>query len=127
MGIIQSRSKKNATGSRYTPFRAKRQFESGRVPTLTKVGPTKRKVIRIMGGDGKAILLTTDVANVLDTKNKKALKAKIKTVKENPANRNYVRRNIITKGCIIETDIGDVKVTSRPGQDGTVNGILVHN
>ncbi len=44
---------------------------------------------------------------------------------ENPANPNYVQRNIITKGAIIKTSAGNAKVTSRPGQDGTINAVLV--
>ena len=44
---------------------------------------------------------------------------------ENSANPNYVRRNIITKGAIVETPEGNAKVTSRPGQDGVLNGILI--
>ena len=43
----------------------------------------------------------------------------------NSANPNYVRRNIITKGAIVETPEGNAKVTSRPGQDGVINGILI--
>ncbi|RLF79472.1 30S ribosomal protein S8e, partial [Thermococci archaeon] len=42
-----------------------------------------------------------------------------------PANRQYVRRNIITKGAIIQTEIGKAIVTSRPGQDGVVNAVLI--
>ncbi|MDO5821049.1 MAG: 30S ribosomal protein S8e, partial [Methanobrevibacter sp.] len=33
--------------------------------------------------------------------------------------------NIITKGAIVETEIGNAKVTSRPGQDGIINGVLL--
>ncbi|MFB6184110.1 MAG: 30S ribosomal protein S8e, partial [Haloarculaceae archaeon] len=44
---------------------------------------------------------------------------------ENPSNPNYARRNIITKGAIIETSEGRARVTSRPGQDGQVNAVLV--
>jgi small subunit ribosomal protein S8e len=47
------------------------------------------------------------------------------TVRENPANPNYVQRNIITKGAILETDLGLVRVRSRPGQDGVLNGVRV--
>ena len=125
MVISQARSKKSATGSRYIAFRKKKQFECGREPTLTKVGEVKRKVLRCLGSNSKTVVLTTNAANVMDTKTKKSIKAKIISVKENSANPNYIRRNIITKGCIIETDKGDVKVTSRPGQHGTVSGVLV--
>jgi small subunit ribosomal protein S8e len=44
---------------------------------------------------------------------------------ENPANPHYVRRNIITKGAVIKTELGNAKVTSRPGQDGVVNAALI--
>jgi len=45
------------------------------------------------------------------------------TVRENPANPNYVQRNIITRGAILETDLGLVRIRSRPGQDGVLNGV----
>ena len=44
---------------------------------------------------------------------------------DNPANVNYVRRNIVTKGAVIETSAGRARVTSRPGQDGQINAVLV--
>ena len=49
----------------------------------------------------------------------------IVNVVENPANPHLVRRNIITKGCVVETKLGKAKVTSRPGQEGSVNGVLI--
>ena len=52
-------------------------------------------------------------------------KAKIRTVLETPDNRHYARQNIITKGALIDTEMGKVRVTNRVGQDGVVNGILV--
>ena len=47
------------------------------------------------------------------------------TVVENTANTHFVRRNIITKGAVVDTSLGRVKVTSRPGQHGMINGVLV--
>jgi small subunit ribosomal protein S8e len=44
---------------------------------------------------------------------------------ENQANIHYVRRNIINKGAIIETNLGKARVTSRPGQTGTINAVLL--
>jgi len=63
--------------------------------------------------------------NVYDPKTKKYSKVEIKTVVENPANRHYVRRNILTKGTIVDTSLGKAKITSRPGQEAVLNGILV--
>ena len=53
------------------------------------------------------------------------LKPEILTVLENSANTHFVRRNIVTKGAVVETEIGKVKITSRPGQKGIVNGVLI--
>jgi small subunit ribosomal protein S8e len=33
--------------------------------------------------------------------------------------------NILSKGAFVKTQIGDAKITSRPAQDGIVNGVLV--
>ena len=49
----------------------------------------------------------------------------MKNVAGNDADPNYVRRNIVTKGAILETDAGMVRVTSRPGMHGVVSGVLV--
>ena len=52
-------------------------------------------------------------------------KLKIEQVLENPANRNFVRRSILTKGTIIKTSKGNARIVSRPGQEGVINAILV--
>jgi len=52
-------------------------------------------------------------------------KSEIKNVVETPSNRFLARQNILTKGTIVETDLGKVKITNRPSQDGIVNGILI--
>jgi len=62
---------------------------------------------------------------VADPKTKKIRKLKIITVEKNPANPHYVRMNVITKGAIVKTEIGSVRVTSKPGQHGVVNGVLI--
>ena len=66
-----------------------------------------------------------DNFNVFDKKSGKAKLVEIKTVVENPANRNFVRRNILTKGAIVETELGKAKITSRPGQQGFLNAVLL--
>ena len=78
-----------------------------------------------MGNSQKMRLLSMDIANIFDPKTKKYQQVKIKTILENPANRHYVRRNIMTKGSVIDTEMGKARITSRPGQDGTVNAVLV--
>ena len=126
MVLDQQRSNRKETGARYKRQHAKKKHVMGREPTMTKIDakPAKRK-LRVRGGNEKNRLLRSNVANVFDPKKKKYVKAKIEAVLENPANRHYVRRNIMTKGTVIKTDKGNAKITSRPGQDGVINAVLV--
>lgn len=125
MAKAQHRSKRKQSGTKYQKARKKRKFELARPATDTKVGERSFKNIRGRGGNLKHNLLVAEYANLVDPKTKKFEKVKIKAVVENNANRHYVRRNIITKGCIVDTEKGEAKVTSRPGQDGVVNAVLV--
>ena len=52
-------------------------------------------------------------------------KVEIKNVLETPSNRFLARQNVLTKGTILETELGKVKITNRPSQEGMINGILV--
>ena len=106
-------------------MKTKKQFELGSNPTLTKLDATRKRKLRLPGANEKVRLLASDSANVLDPKTKTVKIVKIKNVTENSANRNYIRRNILTKGAVIETELGKAKITSRPGQEGTVNAVLV--
>lgn len=126
MVIVQrGRAKRKPSGGRYHPAHAKRKYELGRAPSNTLVGENKTKTLRTKGGGSKTRMVEAGFANVFDPATKKSKKSAIKTVVENDANRHFVRRNIMNKGAIIETDAGKAKVTSRPGQDGTVNAILI--
>ncbi|ADT83681.1 30S ribosomal protein S8e [Thermococcus barophilus] len=125
MAIWQGRSLKKPSGGRIVLARKKRKRELGREPAFTRVGEYReeRKIIRTFGGNRKVRLVQALYANVFD--GGKGKKVKILGVVENPANRQYVRRNIITKGAIIQTEIGKAIVTSRPGQDGVINAVLI--
>lgn len=125
MVIIQAKSKKKASGARNTFSRKKRLFEKGSIATLTKVGQRKIRTDRTMGGNIKTKTLQTTVANVLDVKTKVFSKLAIERVVENPANRHYVRRNILTKGTVFATEKGNAKVTNKPGQEGTINAVFI--
>jgi small subunit ribosomal protein S8e len=125
MAISQARSKRKQTGALYKAYRKKKKHELGRLPSLTKIGERRAVNIRTRGNNRKVRILSTDTANLFDPKTKKHEQVKIKTILENPANRHFVRRNIMTKGSIIETEKGKAKITSRPGQDGTVNAVLI--
>ena len=125
MVISQHRSKRKPSGGRYRSPLSKKLHNLGRLPTNTKLGVHKTTCLRVRGGHLKDKVLVAGFANVVNLKDKTFQKVKIKTVTENKANRHYVRRNIITKGAIIETEIGKARVTSRPGQDGIVNAVLI--
>jgi small subunit ribosomal protein S8e len=125
MVMSQSRATRKPSGARYKNWRGKRKYELGRLPSLTKLGKHNMVKIKVRGNNDKYRLLGTDIANIFDPKEKRYKKAKIKTIVENPANRHFVRRNIMTKGSVVETDIGRARITSRPGQDGIVNAVLI--
>ena len=123
--ITQRNSRRTPTGAKYKKARDKRLYEMGSEPTHTKLGEKLLKKSRTKGANIKVKTLRSDVANVFDTKTKTFKKAKIKTVVDNSASKHFVRRNIITKGTVIDTELGKAKVTSRPGQDGTINATLI--
>ena len=93
--------------------------------TATKVGKTdSRKLRSARGCTAKVKLKTAHFVNVLG-KDGKMQKVAMRTVIETPDNRHHARQNIVTKGAIVDTEIGKVKVTNRVGQDGVVNAKLL--
>jgi len=125
MAISHKRAKRKISGGRYKSKIVKRLAGLGNLPRHTKIGEKTTKIIRVIGGNKKVFLLKSDIVNVYDNKNKKYIQSKILSVIENPANRHFIRRNILTKGAVVKTEMGNVKLTSRPGQEGTINGILL--
>ncbi|MFC3477114.1 30S ribosomal protein S8e [Halobacterium litoreum] len=119
----QGRSKRSKTGARLRPRSKKDKSELGRAPTETTVGEPRFRTVDARGNVEKVRALSTNVANVATDDG--TVRATIEDVSENKANPNYARRNIITKGAVIETDAGAARVTSRPGQNGQVNATLV--
>jgi len=127
MVITQKRSKRRRTGARYKKlYRGKWKSEMGRYPTNTV--HSEKKILRTRrgrAGSKRDYLLSESHVNVMDPKSKKSKKVAIKSVEENTANPNFVRRGILTKGTVIETDLGKARVTSRPGQEGGINAVLI--
>lgn len=124
MARTQDRAKRKVSGGIYQRP-TKKLSRLARSPTFTKLGEKKVKIIRKRSGTQKKSLISINKINVYNQKTKKYQIIEIKTVVDNPANRHFIRRNIITKGTIVETPLGKVKITSRPGQVGTLNGILI--
>lgn len=112
------------SGGKYIKRRKKKSYEIAGQKRIVKIGDEKRKSKRTKGGNKKTFLLKAKFVNV-QTKDKKAKKIEIKNVLETPSNRFLARQNILTKGTIIETELGKVKITNRPTQEGVVNGVLL--
>lgn len=126
MVIIQSKSRRKPSGARYkSKIIKKRQHLIGRAPAMTKVGKIKIQNIRTRSGGQKIRLLNVEKVNLYDPKTKKYSVETIKSVVGSPADKNFIRRNIMTKGTIILTDKGNAKITSRPGQDNVVSAVLI--
>jgi len=125
MSESHARSKRTKTGAKRHPTRDKRKSELGRQPPKVTLGKLERVAVRGRGGNITQSLRKDEFMNVLDPKTKKMAKAKIVTVVENKANRHYVRMNILTRGAVVRTELGEARITSRPGQHGMINGVLI--
>lgn len=111
------------SGGKYNKSRKKKLYEKKGQKKNVKLGNEKKKTKRIRGGNKKTFFLLAKFINVKgEDKNKKV---EIKNVLETPSNRFLARQKVITKGTIIETELGKVKITNRPSQEGVINGILV--
>ena len=121
----QGESVRKVTGGRRRPAQMKRRAEIGLAPADTHIGEDRRRIIRTFGGNDKVRALRAAFANVTNASNGETKKVKIEKVEENGANPNYVRRNLLTKGAIIKTEIGRARIMSRPGQDGIINALLL--
>lgn len=125
MSESHGRSKRTKTGAKHKKKRDKIKAELGKTTQKITIGEDNRVKDKARGKTVKLGLRTAGTINVLDPKTKKVKKTKILSVVENKANRHYERMNVLTKGAIVKTDLGDARITSRPSQDGLVNGILI--
>jgi len=117
--------KRKLTGGRKRAYRVKRNYEKGAFPAETTLGEPKRKIARGHGGNIKVKALNDKYASVTDPKSGKTQKTEILRVVRNSANVDYNRRGVITRGAEIETSLGLARVTSRPGNDGVINALLL--
>ena len=123
---ISSRKPSGGRLKRPSRYRGKRKTEISSENQFAFVGDKDaRKLYRKTAGSQTVRVLSVKNINVNKPKEGKTVRAKITNVVRNDADTNYVRRNIVTKGAIVETDVGQVRVTSRPGMHGVVSGILL--
>ncbi len=126
MAWYQGNDLKKPSGGKKERHRKKRKHELGRPPTMTRLSNTEfRRLIRVRGGNYKIRLKKAVYVNVAVPGENIVKKLNILEVVETPSNIQYARSNIITKGAIVRTELGLVKITSRPGQDGVLNGVLI--
>jgi small subunit ribosomal protein S8e len=111
-----------------TRARKKRKYAIGGEAVETTPGEERKKKVKVKGGESKLKLISAKFATVV--LKDKGVKCEILSLVENPANKDFTRRNIITKGAVLKVKTPDgeeikAKVTSRPGQDGILNAILL--
>jgi small subunit ribosomal protein S8e len=120
---MSTRKGKKISGGKYIARRKKKSYEIAGQKRIVKIGEEKRKTVKTTGGNKKTYLLRANMVNVQVKDRIK--KTEIKNVLETPSNRFLARQNILTKGTIVETDLGKVQISNRPTQEGVVNGILI--
>jgi len=118
-------NKRKISGGKKRRYRGKKAFEIGGEATETELGTETKKTVRKRGGTKKTKLLSGMYANVTNPSSRKTERTKVIRVLSNSVNVDYDRRKILTKSAIIETALGEAVVTSRPGQDGLINAVLL--
>ena len=112
------------TGGHRHPLKSRRKFHIDRFPTEALMGEQTTVTRKTRGNNRKTAMKTANAVNIVIADGK-IKSSEIVKVLENQTNNDYQRRGIITKGAIVETKDGKCKIVSRPGQDGTLNGILL--
>ncbi|MBI2446188.1 30S ribosomal protein S8e [Candidatus Micrarchaeota archaeon] len=121
-----SKTKSSGSGGRRRMAADKRKANWGGFFARAKAGDKdEARPFRVRGGKSKASVHHAQHANV--AVGGKVQRVKIVTVKESPDNRHFARENLLTLGAVIETELGKAKITSRPGQDGSVNAVLLQS
>jgi small subunit ribosomal protein S8e len=111
------------TGGRRRKFKDKKRAHTGGVFASTKVADKELK--RPSRGRGGHYTIKVKKAVFINVVNKDKMK-KVKIIRVlSSHNPEFVRMNIMTKGAVVETELGKVKITNRIGQDGVINGVLV--
>lgn len=116
--------KRKKTGGKKRAYRTKRLHEAGSHPVETRYADTSRKIMIGRSGIKKVKLESAGYVNVSDPSTGKTERLEILDVVSNPANVDYNRRGVITKGVIVRTENGLAKIVSRPGQDGVLNAVM---
>ena len=117
-------AKRKKTGGKKRAYRTHRVYEQGRQPVETLFGETKRKEVKGISRIRKVKLVKANYINVSNPETGTTERLKILDVVSNPANADYNRRGVITKGTIVRTENGLAKIVSRPGQEGSLSAVV---
>ena len=123
MAVWHRRSLRKKSGGRTRRLKKSRKYERGSEFSEPEVGEKRVETRRTMGGNEKNVLKRAEEVNV--SVNGEVKRAEIESVEENPANQNFVRRSLLTTGTVIDTSEGKARISSRPGQQGVLNAVLV--
>lgn len=116
--------KRKKSGGKKRAYRTKKLHEVGRHPIETRLDETERKIEIGRSAIRKIKLVSADMVNLSNPSTGRTVRLKILDVVRNPANIDYNRRGVITKGAIIRTENGLARIISRPGQDGVLNAVI---
>merc|ERR1719389_317901 len=99
-----SRHKRRSTGGRMPVHKKKRQFEMGRMPTMTKLGQKKVTLVRGRGGNMKHRALRIDHGTFAWGSEAISRKTRVIDVVYNATNNELVRTKTLVKNCIVKVD-----------------------
>ncbi|MGD1835306.1 MAG: 30S ribosomal protein S8e [Nitrososphaeraceae archaeon] len=121
---IENLSGRKYTGGKKNQSHSRRKHQIDRYPNEPVQGNQNIISRDVRGNNTKQAIKSTEYANINDPINKKTTKTKIIRVLGNSANKDYERRGVLSKGAVIETELGTARIVSRPGQDGSINATL---
>ncbi|MCX6767123.1 MAG: 30S ribosomal protein S8e [Candidatus Micrarchaeota archaeon] len=121
---MRTTTKQSGSGGKRRTTSDKRLAHIGGFFAKTKLAAEEERAVRKIKGGGVSVAAKKiSFANVAEAG--KVVKSKITGVVESKADRHHARENIITKGTVIDTELGRCRVTSKPGQHGVVNAVLM--
>lgn len=123
MAVRHDRSMTKKTGGRTRPYRKSRKYDLGSEFSAPELGEDRVEKKDARGETEKNVVRRSSTVNL--AKDGEVEKVEIQSVEDNPANPNFVRRSLLTKGTVVQTEEGKARITSRPGQDGVVNAKMI--
>ena len=123
---LENIRKRKHTGGLIKHTRSRHSDEKDTFSVDTLLGDHSVRIKSSRGGNIKVSLVSDNSVNVIDKSTNIIKKTSINRVLKNPSNRDYERRGVITRGAILDTELGKVRVLSRPGQTGIIDGILIN-